>query len=346
MGNHQHHHATRGAGAQGRPDRPRLDNLTMQGYGDAPTTRYWVIPRMIAAAPAATRLKGIGLLLIAVSVIPVMDALAKELGGRYPVLQVTWGRYFFNLVLILPIVFWRYGPRAFAVPQRGLQIVRGTLLLTATYLFFFTLTYLPLADTLALIFLYPLVVTLLSPWLLGEEVGWRRMAAVVMGFIGALIIIRPGTTMFQPVSLLGLGISLCLGLYMVMTRRLAGSAPSLVTLAYGALFGAVACSIAVPTVWTPPSALDWVAMVAMGGIAALGHLLIIRAYEAAPATVLAPLGYAEMVSAVIVGYLWFGDFPDALTWLGIAVIVASGVYVSWRESRLKAREEGRERTAG
>ena len=271
------------------------------------------------------------LLLVAVSLLPVMDAFAKELGQRYPVMQVTWGRYVFTLACILPALLWRYRDQLLDVPRPGLQLARGLAQVLATFLFFLTLTYLPLADTVALAFLYPLVVTALSPFVLGEGVGWRRYAAVAVGFLGALVIIRPGLGVFQPAALFGLGIGLSFAVYILLTRMLRGRTPPLVTLGWVATIGVVATSLAVPFVWQPMAWLDWLALLMIGLIGATAHHLIIKAFETAPAAVLSPLGYGEMVSAAAVGYLWFGDFPDGLTWLGIAIIAGAGLYVGWRE---------------
>ncbi|MCB2054902.1 MAG: DMT family transporter [Geminicoccaceae bacterium] len=286
-----------------------------------------------APLAAGSLLPAILLLLGAVSVIPVMDGIAKILAWTYPVVQVTWGRYFFNLLFILPFVLWRYGPGALSVPHRPLQILRGLFLVVSTFFFFLTLSFLPVADTLALVFLYPLLVTLASPFFLGERVGWRRLMAVAVGFAGALLIIRPGTSMFQPAAFWGCLAGATVAGYLVLTRRLAGTAPAPVSLAFAALVGAVALSLIVPFSWRPPTAGDWLLMLSMGAIAALCHLGFIMAYERAPASILAPLGYAEMPSAVLVGFLFFGDLPDGWTWAGIVVIVGSGLFVVWREKR-------------
>jgi drug/metabolite transporter (DMT)-like permease len=273
------------------------------------------------------------LILVAVSLLPIMDALAKELGQHYPVLQITWGRYVFTLAAILPALLWRYRDRLFVVPHPGLQLLRGLAQLAATLLFFLTLTYLPLADTVALAFLYPLIVTALSPFVLGERVGWRRYAAVGVGFLGAMLVVRPGFSVFQPASLFGLGIGLVFAVYILITRKLGGVAPPLVSLGWVAMIGCAVTSLFVPFVWQPMAAADWLALVLIGLLGATAHHFMIRAYEMAPPSILSPLGYAEIVMAVIVGYAWFGDLPDAATWSGIAVIAGAGLYVGWRERR-------------
>jgi drug/metabolite transporter (DMT)-like permease len=280
----------------------------------------------------ATR-HGMLLMLVAVSLLPIMDAIAKDLGERYPVMQVTWGRYVFTLACILPQLLWRYRDQLLDIPRPGLQLLRGLCQLLATFLFFLTLTYLPLADTVALAFLYPLIVTALSPFVLGETVGWRRRAAVVLGFVGAMVIIRPGLGVFQPASLFGLGIGLAFAVYVLLTGKLRGRTPPIVALGWVAAIGVVVTSALVPFVFVSMTWPDWGGLVMVGLLGALAHQCILRAFEMAPASVLSPLGYAEILTAVAIGYVWFGDFPDGPTWVGIAIIAGAGLYVGWRERR-------------
>lgn len=278
-------------------------------------------------------LRGIALLLAAVTIVPIMDGIAKELSQTFPVLQVTWARYVFNLAFILPIVLWRHGLTALRVNNMPLQLLRGTCLLLATFSFFYVLKFLPLAETLALAFTYPLIVTAFSPLFLDEQVGWRRYAAVGVGFLGALIIVQPGTALFQPIAALGLLPGWFFAGYIILTRKLAGTAPHAVTLAYGAVIGAVILSLSTPFIWVPPGPSDWMLFASLGLLAAIAHLMMIKAYEAAPASVLAPLGYAEMPMAVLIGWIWFNEWPSLVVWLGIAIIISSGVFISWRETR-------------
>ncbi len=289
------------------------------------------------ATDSPRALLGVGLMVAATAVLPVMDGIAKHLSSDYPLFQIVWARYFFHFLILCPVVLWRYGRQALLPPHPHLQVLRGGLLFVTTVLFFGAFSRIPLADALALIFIAPFVVTVLSALLLGESVGPHRWTAVVAGFIGACIIIRPGLNISFG-ALLGLGAGITFGLYLVTTRRLSGTVPPLVALAFTALLGAVAASFALPWVWVPLDATAWLLMLVIGLLAACGHFLMIRAFDFAPASVLAPYTYCEMVMAAIVGYFAFGDFPDAWTWLGIAVIVAAGLYVSYREHRLgKAR---------
>ncbi len=287
----------------------------------------------MATRPPTRLAYGTVLMLAAMVLLPIMDGVAKWLTLRYPVAQVVWARYLFHLVAMLPVLLVRLGPRALVPRRLGTQVVRGTLLLAATVLFFFALARMPQATALALFFVSPLVVTLLAPALLGERVGVWRGVAVAVGFAGVLLILRPGTDVFAWGALLAVAAGTVHGLYMLFTRRLAGTSHPLVTLAYTAVVGAVAMSLVMPFVWVAPTPLDLAAMVLLGVLAASGHYLLIKAFDHAPATWLAPLGYTEMVTAAVVGYLQFGDLPDALGWVGIAIIVAAGVTISLREQR-------------
>jgi drug/metabolite transporter (DMT)-like permease len=277
---------------------------------------------------------GILLLLAALTILPVMDGCAKLLSRDLPVYEVSWARYVVHWVLLAPLLLARYGRQAFRPTKMGMQLARSTALLVSTVLFFFGLAYMPQANTLALFFVSPLIATALAPFVLGEKVGPRRVIAVAVGFVGALIIIRPGIGVFRWPALFGLSAGLGYAFYALATRRLAGSAPPLVTAGFTALVGAVVLSLTAPLYWVAPSLVDIGLMLAIGGIAALGHYLVILSYERAAASLLAPFGYYEIIGAVVVGYVLFGDFPDRWTWLGIAVLAASGIYISLRERRL------------
>lgn len=293
-----------------------------------------------ASLPPTRLLRGILLMSSAVTVLPIMDGLAKHLSQEYSVAQVVWARYFFHLVAMLPLLSWRFAPRTLWPRRVGVQVFRGALLLGATVLFFASISQMPLANTLALFFVSPLIVTMLASVVLGEPVGWMRWAAVLVGFGGVLVIVRPGAGDFEWASLLAIGAGTVHALYMLTTRKLAGSAPPLVTLGYTALVGAVVMSALVGFVWVPPAPSDFALMVLLGLLAATGHFLLIKAFDHAPAAYLAPVGYFEIVMTTAVGYLAFGDFPDAWTWLGIAIIIGSGLFISIRERRYRAARPG------
>ena len=269
----------------------------------------------------------------ATQVVPIMDGLAKYLSPRYPAWQLTWSRFFFHLLALAPVVLHRFEWKELWPRQPFLQLARGACLMVATTLFFASIAHIPLADALVLLFSYPLIVSVLSPMLLGEEVGVGRWAAVAIGFLGVLILLRPGFTAFDWGSLSAVAAGACYAVYILVTRSLSGTAHPLVTLTYTAVFPAIALTATAPLFWVPPRLVDLPYMAAIGIVAAAGHFLLILAFERAPASVLAPLGYAEILMATLIGYVVFHDFPDRWTWVGIAIVIASGIYVLVREQR-------------
>lgn len=288
-------------------------------------------PASATAPPPDRPMLGIGLMLASVALLPVMDGFAKSMSEVFAAAQLVWARFLFQSLLIVPLAL-ATSPRAMLRPTRlPLQVGRGIGILVGTFLFFGAIRTMPIADALALLFIAPLIVTALSPLVLGEAVGLRRWSAVLVGFVGALVVLRPGVTVLQPGALLALGAGVSFAGYVLVTRRLSHAAPPLVTLAFTSLVCLAASSAVLPLVWVAPDGGQLARMAAMGAIGAGGHYLMIRAFEKAPAALLAPFGYAELVTATIIGYYWFGDFPDGPTWLGIAILVASGVYISLRE---------------
>ena len=283
-------------------------------------------------------LLGIGLMLMAMAILPAIDVIAKFMGqGGTPVLMIVWARLTFGALITLPFALPETGLRGLVPSRPILHGVRASLLGMATFFFFWSLHYLPIADALAIFFVQPLVVTALSPVVLGEKVGPRRWAAVAVGFIGTLIIIRPGFAEVNPGSFLALASGTCLGLYMLLTRRIAGAQKAVVTTFHTNLLGAILTSALVPLVWITPTATDWVLFLALAAIANLGHYLIVRAYDHAEASLLAPLAYTEMVTSTILGWLFFGDFPDGWTFLGVSILIASAIYISMREAAARHR---------
>lgn len=295
---------------------------------------------MAATEPGAARpLTGVLLMLAAFTFLPVIDSIAKYLLAFYPVVEVVWARLFFHLIIILPLVTWRVGPRGLWPRQAGLQILRGGFMLGITVLFFAALTAMPLVDAISLVFIAPMVVTALSPLVLGEKVGPRRWTAVMVGFAGALMIIRPDFETVPWEALYALGAGVCFGLFLLTTRKLSGSADPLVTLTYAALLGGVVTTVALPAVWVPPTPYHLFLMVATGLIAAAGHLMVIRAMRHAEASLLAPIIYQELIVTTVLGYLIFNDFPEPWTWAGIVVIVGSSLYITIRERHVKAVDD-------
>jgi len=217
-----------------------------------------------------------------------------------------------------------------------LQIIRGLLLAGSTVCNFLALRYLQLAETASIAFSNPLWVCALSVPLLGEKVGPRRWMAVLVGFIGVLIIVRPGMSGFQPAALISVTSALFTALYQLATRKIAAYDSALTTMFYTAAVGTAALLPAMPTVWVMPDLAGWLLMMLVGAFGAVGHQLLIVAHRLAPAAVLAPFSYSQIVMMVLIGYVVFGDLPDLWTVAGGAIVIASGIYLFYRERQVKA----------
>jgi drug/metabolite transporter (DMT)-like permease len=300
--------------------------VTFEATTPAPTT---VQPPAVTDARRA-----ILFMLAGVSMFPFVNAAAKYLMQHYPLPEVIWARFAGHIVLVLLIFAPRLGLRClFHTRRPTLQFARSGLMAGSTLLFIAGLQTLPLATASSIVFTSPLIVTALSVPLLGEAVGWRRWTAVGVGFVGALIIIRPGLGVVDWAPFLILGSATCYALYQIFTRKIGTIDRAETTIAYAALFGALALSAIAPFVWKAPDSWPHVALfVALGAFGGIGHFFVIKGFQLYRAAVLAPLIYAELIGASILGYLIFGSFPDALTWLGALVIIASGVYTFNREA--------------
>jgi drug/metabolite transporter (DMT)-like permease len=278
-------------------------------------------------------LRSIGLVLLSACLFPVMDAIAKHLGAEYHVAQIVWARYVFH-VLIVAVLLLRLRVVHYAKTRRlGLQALRAALLMAATVLFFTALKFIPLANAIAINFTAPFLVVALSNPMLGERVGRHRWIAVAVGFLAVFIIIRPGFGDFKWASLFVLCSASCYAVYQIVTRRIAAFDHPYTTLLYTGIFGAVCFSAAAPFVWIDPSPGDWVFMVAIGAVGGLSQFFLIRAFHHAPASMLAPFSYAQIVVGTAIGYLWFGDLPDLWTIVGAATIIVCGLSLAYRETR-------------
>lgn len=286
---------------------------------------------------AVSPVPGIVMVLAAMSVLPLSDVTAKYLALSLPLLQVAWARYFFHFIFTLPIALAAHGPRALWPHAPRMQLLRGALLMLSTICFYAGLRRLPVADSVAVLFVAPLAVTVLAPFALGERVGIRRYTAAAIGFVGALVIIRPGGATYGWHALFPMMSGLSYAGYILITRRIAGTAPAVVSLGFTALIGAGALTATLPFVWQWPTLGQAACMVAMGPLALGGHYLLIRAHEGVAASLLAPFQYWQIVSSAAVGFAVFGDFPDRWTWIGSAILIASGLYVTLRERQLALR---------
>lgn len=281
-----------------------------------------------------TQYRAIALMVFGVTTFAVMDALGKQLAEEMDVLQVIWGRYVFALPLVVVLAPPHTWGRLLRGSRPVLQFGRALMPMAAGLTIVLALRTMPLADATVISFVAPLLVTALSIPLLGEKVGWHRWAAVLVGFAGVVIIARPGAGAFQWVSLLPFATALSSALYQISTKLLSASVHALSTLLYTMVVGFILSTLALPFVWEAPTTQGWLLMAVSGVVNALGHYAIIRAFAGAPASTLAPFIYTQIVCAAILGYVMFGEVPDTITWLGTAIVVASGLYVLHRERRV------------
>ena len=280
-------------------------------------------------------MKAITFNLLAWVMLPIMDGFAKYLSSDLPVLQITWARYFFTVAFTLPIMFFFFRKNLVWTDKPKLQLIRGLILLTANVCFFYSISIISLAKALTLAFIAPLIVTAFSPIFLGEKVGFRRWSAVIIGFIGSMVVIRPGFVEINLASLAALGTGVMYGFYLIITRKLSSSDNPLLTLLLTGVVGVIIISFVMPFVWIKPTLNQWSMMAAIGIFACVGHLFIILSLKYADASKLAPFSYFEIVTNIIIGYYFFSDFPDKWTFLGLFIIILSGIYISRRENIVK-----------
>lgn len=276
--------------------------------------------------------RGILWMLAAMMMFSGTNAFAKLLMADYPVMQVVWARYFFQFLLLSLFL----GPRllrVMATNKLKAQLVRSFLLLGTSVLFFFGLSQVALADISAIMFVAPILVTALSMPVLGERVGPRRWAGIIIGFVGALIIIRPGFGIMQSAAIFPLGAACLYALYQISTRLIGRADGALTTLLYTASAGTVITTALVALFWETPDLVGWMMMAALGVTSNLGHFSMIKAYQAAPAATVAPFSYVNLLWATLFGFVLFSELPDPWTISGAIVIAASGLYIFHRENR-------------
>ena len=276
-------------------------------------------------------MKAIILNLSAWIVLPFMDTIAKYLSSEISFFQITWARYFFTVVWTLPLMFFFFRKNLKWSENPKLQILRGITLLSANICFFYSISIISMAKALTLAFIAPLVTTALSTIILGENVGIKRWSAVIVGFIGSLVVIRPGLIEFNLATFAALGTGFFYGVYLIITRKLHTVDNPLLTLLITGVVGAIISTLFVPIIWVNLSQSQWLWLALMGIFACLGHLLLIYSLRYADASKLAPFGYFEIVTTIILGYYFFEDFPDIWTFTGLFIIIFSGIYILRRE---------------
>lgn len=278
------------------------------------------------------------LMACASSLFPVSDVIAKYLVKDYHAIQVTWARYLFQLIILAVALG---GPRVlerFATKQLKLQLLRGILTALATILFITALRTTPVVDAITLLFTSPLFVVALSAPFLGERVGFHRWGAVLIGFMGVVLVLRPGEGIVQWGALLALSSAACIGLFHIVTRILSRTDHPITTLLYMAVTGLLILSAVVPFFWTTPSLEAWLLFALAGLVSGFAHYGVITAIRWAPLSAVAPFTYAQIMSATMMGYLVFGDIPGQWTVAGLVVIIASGLYILHRERRAAAQQ--------
>ena len=276
-------------------------------------------------------MKAIILNLSAWIVLPFMDTIAKYLSSEISFFQITWARYFFTVFWTLPLMFFFFRKNLKWSENPKLQILRGVTLLSANICFFYSISIISMAKALTLAFIAPLVTTALSTIILKENVGIKRWSAVIVGFIGTLIVIRPGLIEFNLATFAALGTGFFYGVYLIITRKLHTVDNPLLTLLITGVVGVIISSLFVPIIWVNLSQSQWLWLALMGIFACLGHLLLIYSLIYADASKLAPFGYFEIVTTIILGYYFFEDFPDIWTFTGLFIIIFSGIYILRRE---------------
>jgi drug/metabolite transporter (DMT)-like permease len=290
----------------------------------------------LAPSGAANIRRGILWMLLTSLLFVSLDATAKYLTRRYPVAEIVWARYLFHVVFSM---IWA-APQLSVVLRRarfGMQAARGLALVATTGLYFIGISTIPLAEATSIQFLSPILVTALSVPLLGEQVGLRRWIGVGVGFVGAIIIVRPGAGILHAAALVVLASSFINALYLIATRVLNRTDYPLTTNIYSAAVGAAAASLFLPFGWVTPDLEGWLLMALAGFFGTTGHFCLIKAFAAAPPVAVVPFSYLGLLWSTLYGYLLFGDLPDHWTLLGALIIVGSGLYIFYRE-RVKKQE--------
>jgi drug/metabolite transporter (DMT)-like permease len=307
---------------------------------------------MKAAASAPPRaedprevMRGLGLVIVAMILLPGQDTVAKYISTVVSPGQINWARFFLQTLFTVPFLLYFQGVGGLIPNRLWPNLMRGALIACSSMLFFIALKYMPIADTVAIFFIEPFILTVLSAVVDGEHVGWRRRIAVAAGFVGVVIVVQPSWDIFGPISVVPAIGGAVFAVYVLMNRRLSAhdtpltmqftagvSALAIMTLAL-----ALGRFLDFPEI--APSAIGWREvwfLLLMGVLGTSGHLLFVQASRHAPSSLIAPMQYVEIVGAALLGYVVFGDFPSLLKWFGIAIIVGSGAYVFWRESRVRA----------
>ncbi|MGG7578329.1 DMT family transporter [Rhizobium sp. YTUHZ045] len=289
---------------------------------------------------------GLALMFLSVMFSPLIDIFAKLAVVTIPSAEITAGRFLVQALCMLPIVLWRRSFTDFSWRQSLFHAIRGFVITVSMISFVTTLKYMAVADAIAIFFIEPIIVTILGGIFLKETIGWRRYTACGVGFFGAMLIIQPSFEEVGYIALLPVVSALCIAAFVLMTRVLSHREDPWSMQFQMGIWGLLFCALLLfvgegsgSDLFDPvmPAGSAWFYVAGVGAMAAIAGILGVYAFRAAPASTLAPLQYFEIVSATIFAWLVFGDFPDAIKWLGITIIMASGFYILWRERRFASK---------
>jgi drug/metabolite transporter (DMT)-like permease len=281
-------------------------------------------------------LAGILFMCLAGTVFPLMNGFVQVLATDYALEQLVWFRIVGHFVFMYALFAPKFGLGVIRTQRLGLQLARSAALLASTICFFFGIKYLPLAQATAISFTTPFIVVLLAVPFLGERLDFARLLGVAIGFAGVLVVVRPGSDVFQWASIVIVASALFYGSYQIITRKVGTWDRPETSSIYSAVVGSVAMLAVLPFIWkTPASLTDWGLIASLGFLGGLAHYFVAKALTLAPAGVVAPFMYFQIIGSVVVGYALTGKMPDAATWAGALIIVAAGIYVGWIETREK-----------
>ncbi len=285
------------------------------------------------STPARQALIGIVSMTGAIAIFSVMDVMIKSLSDDYGTVQIYFFRSAAALIPAWFVLRSEGGLAAMRTQRLGFHIFRSCVSMSFLMSFFYALHLLPLADLYAITFAAPLFITALGVPMLGEQVGPRRWAAIGVGFVGVLVILRPGGEVFSLGGLIGLVSSVLFSFSMIFTRQLSRTESNGAIVTYFALTSTVLSGIALPVTWVQPTGGDWGLLIAVGLVGGVGQILITHAFRCAPAAIVSPFQYTSILWGLVFGFAFFGDLPDAIMLVGAAIVVASGLYILYRETR-------------
>ena len=272
---------------------------------------------------------GVGFLMLGLFIVPINDALAKVLSTDLNIMEIVWSRFFGHFILLVPIVFILNGKKSFINNETIPQIIRGLLIFGGTALFFLSIKYIPLPNALSLLLIAPIIVVIFSSKFLGEDFSYIKLFCCILGFIGTILVIQPGLKDFDSSSIYAILSGILYAFYIMYTRKLNFNSPPIISLCFTAIPGALIMTLLIPFFWEhTPSIHQMILMGSLGPVVIVAHFCIIKGYQFADASVLAPIHYFEIVSNVLIGVLYFKDIPSILTSIGIMCIVSSGIIIN------------------